>query len=148
MARGGQGLPKVSHGLTMPNLSTPCGRATPEIALRLFQGWPARKAGGLRPSSTPLDTSRCTPKTYLDVITVPPHMPSKAELILLTYQSEVLTSDLGSLVLALNLYSLVQRKLINCAVGRNVSEAGFYLDFTSPGLPALYALWEAIPGPD
>jgi hypothetical protein len=36
-ARGGYGLPKVSLGPTMPNPSTPCGRATPETALQPFQ---------------------------------------------------------------------------------------------------------------
>jgi hypothetical protein len=45
----------------MTNPSTPCGRVTPETALRLFQGWPAHRAGGVRPSSTPLDTLRRTP---------------------------------------------------------------------------------------
>jgi hypothetical protein len=49
------------HGLAMPYLFTPCGWATPETALWLFWGWPACKAGGLRPSSTPLDTPRRTP---------------------------------------------------------------------------------------
>jgi hypothetical protein len=38
MARGGHGLPKVSHGPAMPNPSTPFGRATPEIALRSVSG--------------------------------------------------------------------------------------------------------------
>jgi hypothetical protein len=40
----------------MPDPYTPCGRATPQKALRLFGGWLARRAGGLRPSSSPLDT--------------------------------------------------------------------------------------------
>jgi hypothetical protein len=31
-AKGGHGLPKVSLGPAMPNLSTPCERATPETA--------------------------------------------------------------------------------------------------------------------
>jgi hypothetical protein len=31
----------------MPNPSTPCGRATPQMALRSVGGWPARRAGGL-----------------------------------------------------------------------------------------------------
>jgi hypothetical protein len=43
----------------MPDPSRPCGRATPETVLRPFQGWPAFWAGGLRPSSTPLDTPCC-----------------------------------------------------------------------------------------
>jgi hypothetical protein len=46
----------------MPDLSMPCGRATPEMTLGLFQGWPAHKAGNLQPSSTLLDTPRRTPK--------------------------------------------------------------------------------------
>jgi hypothetical protein len=56
MAKGNHGLPKVSPGPTMPNPSTPCGRATREIALRPFQWWPARWAGRMRPSSTTLYT--------------------------------------------------------------------------------------------
>jgi hypothetical protein len=39
MARGSHELPKVSLGPTMPNRSTTYGRATPETALRPFQGW-------------------------------------------------------------------------------------------------------------
>jgi hypothetical protein len=61
MARGGHGLPKVSPGPAMPYPSTPWGRATPEMNLRLFLGWLTRRASGLRPSSTPLDTPRRTP---------------------------------------------------------------------------------------
>jgi hypothetical protein len=56
MARGGHGLPKVSCGPAMPKPYTPCGRATPQTALWPFGGWPTRRAGGLRPSSSPLDT--------------------------------------------------------------------------------------------
>jgi hypothetical protein len=52
LARSSHGLSKVSLRLTKPDPSTPCGRATPETALRLFQG---------RPSSTPMDTPRRTP---------------------------------------------------------------------------------------
>jgi hypothetical protein len=48
----------------MPNASTPCGRATLEMALWLFQEWPAHTAGGLRPSSTPLDNPRCMPMPF------------------------------------------------------------------------------------
>jgi hypothetical protein len=48
MARGGHGLPKVSPGPAQPDPYMPCG-------------WPAYRAGGLRLSSTPLDTPRCTP---------------------------------------------------------------------------------------
>ena len=40
-ARVGHGLPKVSLGPAMLELSMPSGRATPETALRPFQGWPA-----------------------------------------------------------------------------------------------------------
>jgi hypothetical protein len=40
MARGGHGLPKVSVGPAMPYPSMPCGQATPEMSLRLFQGGP------------------------------------------------------------------------------------------------------------
>jgi hypothetical protein len=64
MGRGDHGLPKVSPGPTMPYPSMPCGRASPETAisaLRLFQLWPACRAGGLRPSPTPLDTPRRAP---------------------------------------------------------------------------------------
>jgi hypothetical protein len=61
MARGGYGLPKVSPEPAMPNPSTPCRQATPETALQPFQGRYACRAGGLRPSSTPLDTPRRTP---------------------------------------------------------------------------------------
>jgi hypothetical protein len=39
MARGDHELPKVSLELAMPYPSTPYGRATPETALRRFQGW-------------------------------------------------------------------------------------------------------------
>jgi hypothetical protein len=38
MARGGHGLPKFHPGLPCPSM--PCGRATPEMALQFFQGWP------------------------------------------------------------------------------------------------------------
>jgi hypothetical protein len=37
-ARDINGLPKVSLGPAMPDPSTPCGRATPEMALRSFLG--------------------------------------------------------------------------------------------------------------
>jgi hypothetical protein len=45
MARGIHGLPKVSPGPAMPDPSTPCGTG---------------RMGGLRPSSTPMDTPRRT----------------------------------------------------------------------------------------
>jgi hypothetical protein len=58
-ARTGRGihrLPKVSPRPAQPDPYTPCGRATPQTALRPFGGWPAHRAGGLRLSSSPLDT--------------------------------------------------------------------------------------------
>jgi hypothetical protein len=58
MTRGGHGLSEVSPGPAMPDPSKPCGRATPETTLQLFQVWPAGQAGGLWPSSTPLDAVR------------------------------------------------------------------------------------------
>jgi hypothetical protein len=61
MGRGGHGLPKVSPEPAMPDPSMPCGRATHETALWPFQEWPAHRVGDLRPSSTSLDTPRCTP---------------------------------------------------------------------------------------
>jgi hypothetical protein len=56
-------MARVDHGLgsAMPYPSLPCGRVTPETALRLFPAWPAHRVGGLQPSSTPLDTPRRTP---------------------------------------------------------------------------------------
>jgi hypothetical protein len=45
----------------MPYPSLPCGRATPETAQEPFQRWPAHTAGGLQPSSIPLDTPGRTP---------------------------------------------------------------------------------------
>jgi hypothetical protein len=57
MAQGDHGLPKVSVRPTMPDLSTPSGLAT----LQLYQGWPTRRAGGQRLTSSPLDTPRRTP---------------------------------------------------------------------------------------
>jgi hypothetical protein len=60
MGTGGRGLPEVSPGPTMPYFSKPCGWATPKTALQPFQGCPTRKTGGLRLSSTPLDTPRRT----------------------------------------------------------------------------------------
>jgi hypothetical protein len=60
IARGGHGLPKVSPRPPMPDLSTPSGRATPETALQLFQGWPARRTGGLPSFSTLLAVRLCS----------------------------------------------------------------------------------------
>jgi hypothetical protein len=61
MAKGGHGLPKVSPGSALPYPSMPREWATPETAYRPFQGSPARRVGGLRPSSFPLDAPRRTP---------------------------------------------------------------------------------------
>jgi hypothetical protein len=61
MERGGQGHPTVSPGPAIPDPSTPCGQATPKMALQLSQGWLAHGPGGLQPSSTLLDTPCCTP---------------------------------------------------------------------------------------
>jgi hypothetical protein len=61
MARGGHGLPKASPGPAMPNPFMPCEQTTPEMALRVFMGWPVRRAGGLQPSSTRFDTPRRSP---------------------------------------------------------------------------------------
>jgi hypothetical protein len=61
IARGDHGLPKVSLGPAMLYPCMPCGQATPETALQLFQGWLTHRVGGLQLSSTPLDTPRCTP---------------------------------------------------------------------------------------
>jgi hypothetical protein len=56
IAKGIHGLLKVSPGSYLPDPSMPCWRATPEMALQPFMGWLACRAGGLQPSSTPLDT--------------------------------------------------------------------------------------------
>jgi hypothetical protein len=58
MARGGHELPNVSPGPVIPDPFTPCGWATPEMALQPFQGRPTHRMGGLRPFSTFLDTPR------------------------------------------------------------------------------------------
>jgi hypothetical protein len=49
----------------MPDPSTPCGRATHETALWPFQGWLAHRAGGLRQSSTSMDTPCRTPMSRI-----------------------------------------------------------------------------------
>jgi hypothetical protein len=54
MAWGRHGLPKVS-------LRPDPTLVHPEMASRVFQGWPTDTAGGLRPSPTLLDTPRRTP---------------------------------------------------------------------------------------
>jgi hypothetical protein len=58
MARGVHRLLKVLPRLAMPDPSRPCGRDTIETASQPFLWRPAHRAGGLRPSSTPLDTPR------------------------------------------------------------------------------------------
>jgi hypothetical protein len=56
--------------------SMPYGRATPETALQLSGGWPARRAGGLQTSSTILDTPCRTPMpiglTRIGLMLTPP----------------------------------------------------------------------------
>jgi hypothetical protein len=61
MGSGGHGPLKVSPCPVMPYPSIPCGRATLDIALQPFQGWPTYKASGLWLSSAPVDTLHCTP---------------------------------------------------------------------------------------
>jgi hypothetical protein len=51
MARGGQGLTKVSLGPAMPYPSTLCWKPPPETAISPFQGWPS--AGQAACSSLP-----------------------------------------------------------------------------------------------
>jgi hypothetical protein len=67
MARGGRGLPKVSCVTAMPNPSTPSRRATPETALRLFQGWLGQPRAVFYPFGHP------TP--YASTADVPPLEP-------------------------------------------------------------------------
>jgi hypothetical protein len=74
MARSGHGLLKVSPGSAMPYPSTPCGRTAPETALWLFQALPARRAGGLQQSSTPLYTPRHTPMIKVAVKVLTQHI--------------------------------------------------------------------------
>jgi hypothetical protein len=62
MARGGDGLPKVSPRPAMPNPSTPCGRAAYERPYGRFNGGPpARRAtcGRLLPLWTPHAVRLC-----------------------------------------------------------------------------------------
>jgi hypothetical protein len=63
----------------MPYPSMPYGQATHETDLGPFQGWTARKASGMWPSSIPLDTPRRTPMVVrLDAIFV---LASRASLL-------------------------------------------------------------------
>jgi hypothetical protein len=54
MARGGHGLPKVLLRPALPHPSMRWGGPP-------LQGWLICRVGGLRPSSSPLDTLRCMP---------------------------------------------------------------------------------------
>jgi hypothetical protein len=60
-ANGKWWLNKVSPGHALPYPSMYCNQATPEMAFQPFLGWPACRAGGLWPSSTPLNTPRDKP---------------------------------------------------------------------------------------
>jgi hypothetical protein len=77
MGTGIHGLPKVSPGHAMPDPSTPCGQATPETTLRLFQGWQNRRAGGLRPCSSPLPTPSRTGLPIFHVLRVAITWPAR-----------------------------------------------------------------------
>jgi hypothetical protein len=59
MARGGHGLPQVLPRPAMPYPFTSCGWATPETAVST-----GCRVGGLRSSSTLLDTPSRTPMFY------------------------------------------------------------------------------------
>jgi hypothetical protein len=67
MERGGHGLPKVLPQPAMLDLSMPCRQAALETALWQFQEWPTHGtgAGGLQPSTTPLDNPNRTPMAFL-----------------------------------------------------------------------------------
>jgi hypothetical protein len=90
MARGGHGLYKVSSGPAMPYSSSPVGKS-PETAKRSFQGWPARRVGGLSPSSTLFDTPRCTPMIpFLSNCTVGNQWPSD-DLVMTSFPVEIMS---------------------------------------------------------
>jgi hypothetical protein len=62
--RGIHGLPKVSCGPTMPDPYMPCGRATPQMALRPFGGGPSTgwaACGRLLPPWIPHAVRACSP---------------------------------------------------------------------------------------
>jgi hypothetical protein len=61
MARGGHELHKVSPRPAVPDSSMPYWWATSAMDLQPFQGWPTRRAGGLRPATTPMVTPNHTP---------------------------------------------------------------------------------------
>jgi len=76
MARGGHALPKVSLGPAMPDLSTPCGRITPDTALwriaRPQGGWFAAVFYPFR-HPTPYAYDHCpelasSPQTFVSTI--------------------------------------------------------------------------------
>jgi hypothetical protein len=52
---------KFHPGLPYLTFLRPAGGPTPETALRLFQGWPARRSIHLQPSRSPLVTPRRMP---------------------------------------------------------------------------------------
>jgi hypothetical protein len=68
MARGGHGLPKELLGPAMPYPCTLCHWATPETAFWEFQRWPARRVGGLRPSSTEETYYHSEPQSLLNTV--------------------------------------------------------------------------------
>jgi hypothetical protein len=57
----GVAMDSLEYHLAMHDPSTPCERATLETVLRPFLGWATRRAGGLQPSSSLLDTLCHTP---------------------------------------------------------------------------------------
>jgi hypothetical protein len=60
-AMGGHGLPEVPPWISGTGPDMPCRRATSRATLRPCRGWPAWRAGGLRPSSASVDPLRRTP---------------------------------------------------------------------------------------
>jgi hypothetical protein len=61
MARGGHGVSKISLGPAMLYPFMPCGRPPLKWTYGHFRSGCPCRAGGLRPSSTLLDTPYCTP---------------------------------------------------------------------------------------
>jgi hypothetical protein len=98
MAMGGHGLPEVSLGPTMPYLSTPCGQATPIIAIRPFQGWLAHRAGDLRRFFPLLDTPRrksmtaTRNKTNEEKMNQNPHASKRVALLGFFYENAICNS--------------------------------------------------------
>jgi hypothetical protein len=60
MVRSAMDSLKFTPRPAMPYPSTPCKQPNTEMAVR----WTARRAGGLQPSSTPLDTQRLRPLSF------------------------------------------------------------------------------------